>query len=82
MVWIFRALMVAGLAVAVMSVAVAVLIFVNFDVATCGENCSEQTRFILLTPSLVLGLIGMTTAYIAHRLGRREKLQNQADLSH
>ncbi|MEO1408205.1 MAG: hypothetical protein AAFV54_17235 [Pseudomonadota bacterium] len=79
MIWIFRALMAAGFAVAVMSVAVAALIFLNFDPAACEGNCSAQTRFVLVTPALLLSAVGLITAFVASRLSRRSILEQQAD---
>lgn len=78
MIWIFRALMAAGFVIFVMSIALAVLIYVNFDPATCGENCDGQTRFVLLTPSLVLGIVGLITVFVSRRLTQRLKLAQQA----
>ncbi|MEM6899403.1 MAG: hypothetical protein AAF583_06505 [Pseudomonadota bacterium] len=81
MIWIYRALMVAGVAVAILSVALAVLIGVNFDPATCEQNCNAQTRFVLLSPALLLGVVGLIIAFVASRLTRRAKLEQQADSS-
>jgi len=79
MIWIFRALMGAGLIVAVLAVAVSGLIFVNFDAEQCAEACDPESRFVLFLPAAILGVLGLITALVARRFIQHLKLERMTE---
>ncbi|MEM9668850.1 MAG: hypothetical protein AAF950_07975 [Pseudomonadota bacterium] len=78
MIWIFRALMAVGILVAILSVAIAALIFINVGLSDCGAECDGQSPYILLFPCIILGVIGCVIAFVASRIARRLKLERIA----
>ncbi len=72
-----RILSIVGLLVFLMSAALAIGLYWEFNFGDCKDGCPEGMAYALFLPAMLTALISLIVALTSHRIGKRVMSKQQ-----